>query len=65
MNSYIRNNKSGTQTLVVFYNNAKADYDEQTEIALKKHGLPENNKLNIICMPYHSKKMRLFSHESK
>ncbi len=51
--SYIKNNKSGTQTLVVFYNNAKADYDEMTEIALKQHGLSESSKINILCLPKH------------
>jgi len=50
--SYIKNNKSGTQTLVVYYDNEKADYDEQASLALKRHGLPENSKINVICKPY-------------
>jgi len=51
--SYIKNNKSGTQTLVVYYSNRKADYDEMTEIALKRHGLARNTKINILCLPNH------------
>ena len=53
MNSYIQKNKSGIQTLVVYYSNRKADYDEQTEIALKRHGLSESSKINILCLPKH------------
>jgi len=64
MNSYITKSKTGRRILHVFYDNKARDWDEQTEIALKKHGLPENNKMNIICLPDHSKKMPLFSHES-
>jgi len=51
MNSYIQINKSGTETLIVFYNNLKADYDVQTEIALKRHGLSESSKINFLCLP--------------
>ena len=51
--SYIENNKSGIKTLVVYYSNRKADYDEMTEIALKRHGLSESSKINILCLPNH------------
>lgn len=62
--SYIQTSDNGKETLVVFYDNQKANYDEMEALALKKHGLPKNNKLNIICLPDHSKKMPLFSHDS-
>lgn len=53
MNSYIQKNKKGKEKLVVYYNNALADYDnEQTELALKRHGLPKNTKINILCLPH-------------
>ncbi len=53
MNSYIETNKDGKETLVVFYDNQKADFDEMTELALQRHGLPKNSKINVICKPYH------------
>ena len=63
--SYIKTNRSGKETLIVFYDNEKADYDEMTELALQRHGLPKNSKINVICKPYHQcQQKRLFSHES-
>jgi len=55
--SYIKNNKSGAQTLIVYYDNALGNYDEMTELALKRHGLARNTKKNILCMPYHGKQV--------
>ncbi len=51
--SFIKTNKDGKKILIVFYDNEKADFDEMTELALKKHGLPENSKMNTICLPDH------------
>jgi len=52
--SHLKTNKDGKKTLIVYYDNALANLDEMTPKALTKHGLPENNKLNIICLPDHS-----------
>jgi len=49
MNSHIQTNKEDKKTLVVFYDNEKADYDEQTSLALKRHGLPENTGMLRIA----------------
>ena len=52
-NSCIKRSENGKKTLIVFYDNKKADFDEQTEIALKRHGLPKNTRINILCLPNH------------
>jgi hypothetical protein len=49
--SHIQTNDNGKKTLIVFYDNEKADFDEQIEKALKRHDLPETT--NVICMPNH------------
>ena len=43
--------KNGKKILYVFYDKSLDDYDEQTEKALREHGL-ENEPINIICRPY-------------
>jgi len=49
MDSCIKNNKDGTQTLIVYYDNAKGDYDDTDEIIVlckecfRKHGYEYSN----------------------